>query len=339
TPLYLLVATAVLIFNAVVLGASATNHDLIIWCSGRVLAFNLCILIVSGRQNLFSDRLGVTYEFQAFFHRWLGMVVFLVGIVHGVIALVPYQPSGVILSPRSRIAGFTAASALFALILSSFSSVRQTFYEVFRYCHVCFAAIIVVAGFVHLTPVDVSKPSAILLVITASMYILLVSMRTGMFILQRAKAAIYHGDGLLKVDLELTRSIRVRAGQHVWLRIPSTGHTSFAESHPFAIASWGEKQNGKAKHITLLIDVRAGFTRKLKILANSESTNSQRFNAYIDGPYGQAIKAEDYGTVILYATGIGIGAQLATIRQLLECREASTAKTQRITLLWEVEEE
>lgn len=209
----------------------------------------------------------------------------------------------------------------------------------FRYCHVCFAAIIVVAGFVHLTPVDVSKPSAILLVITASMYILLVSMRTGMFILQRAKAAIYHGDGLLKVDLELTRSIRVRAGQHVWLRIPSTGHTSFAESHPFAIASWGEKQNGKAKHITLLIDVRAGFTRKLKILANSESTNSQRFNAYIDGPYGQAIKAEDYGTVILYATGIGIGAQLATIRQLLECREASTAKTQRITLLWEVEEE
>jgi hypothetical protein len=111
TPLYLLVATAVLIFNAVVLGASATNHDLIIWCSGRVLAFNLCILIVSGRQNLFSDRLGVTYEFQAFFHRWLGMVVFLVGIVHGVIALVPYQPSGVILSPRSRIAGFTVRSS------------------------------------------------------------------------------------------------------------------------------------------------------------------------------------------------------------------------------------
>lgn len=160
-----------------------------------------------------------------------------------------------------------------------------------------------------------------------------------MLILQRAKAAIYHGDGLLKVDIELTRPIRVRAGQHVWLRIPSTSHTSFAESHPFTIASWEKTQNGKAKDITILIDVRAGFTRKLKMLANSESTNSQRFNAYIDGPYGLPIRAEEFGTVILYATGIGIGAQLATVKHLLESREAGTAKTQRVTLLWEVEEE
>ena len=171
------------------------------------------------------------------------------------------------------------------------------------------------------------------------MYFLLFSMRTGMLILQRAKAAIFHGDGLLKVDIELTRPIRVRAGQHIWLRIPSAGHTSFAESHPFAIASWGNTQNGKAKEVTLLIDVRAGFTRKLKMLANLESTNTQRFNAYIDGPYGLSPRAEEYGTVILYATGIGIGAQLATVKHLLESREAGTAKTQRVTLLWEVEEE
>jgi NAD(P)H-flavin reductase len=159
-----------------------------------------------------------------------------------------------------------------------------------------------------------------------------------MLILQRAKAAIFHGDGLLKVDIELTRPIRVGAGQHIWLRIPSASHTSFAESHPFAIASWGNTQNGKAKEVTLLIDVRAGFTRKLKMLANSESTNTQRFNAYIDGPYGLPPRAEEYGTVILYATGIGIGAQLATVKHLLERREAGTAKTQRVTLLWEVDD-
>jgi NAD(P)H-flavin reductase len=159
-----------------------------------------------------------------------------------------------------------------------------------------------------------------------------------MLILQRAKAAIFHGDGLLKVDIELTRPVRVRAGQHIWLRIPSTSHTSFAESHPFTIASWGNTHKGKAKEVSLLIDVRAGFTRKLKMLANSESTNSQRFNAYIDGPYGLSHRAEEYGTVILYATGIGIGAQLATVKHLLESREAGTAKTQRVTLLWEVDQ-
>jgi hypothetical protein len=115
TPLYLIFATAVLILNVVVLALSAKSRNLLIWRSGRVLAFNLCILIVSGRQSFFSDGLGIAYEFQAFFHRWLGRVVFLVGITHVVVALVPYQPGGVILSPRPRIAGFTVCSSLFLL--------------------------------------------------------------------------------------------------------------------------------------------------------------------------------------------------------------------------------
>jgi Ferric reductase like transmembrane component len=106
TPLYVVLAIIVLILNIVVLAISAKNQNLLIWRSGRVLAFNLCILIVSGRQSLFSDSLGIAYKFQTFFHRWLGRVVFLVGIVHVVIAFVPYQ-NGIVLSPRSRIAGFT----------------------------------------------------------------------------------------------------------------------------------------------------------------------------------------------------------------------------------------
>jgi NAD(P)H-flavin reductase len=238
-----------------------------------------------------------------------------------------------------------------------------------------------------------------------------------MLILQRATAGGYHDNGLLKLDIELTRPIHVQAGQHIWLRIPSTSYTSFAESHPFAIASWGKAQNGK-QLITLLIDVREGFTWKLKelfkweskslillkdyfegrygqvtihegkkrietsdkmkasngdlteiknLLTSPESNKSQDLtnyidgffgletkaidlqnmltwkikepveSAYIDGPYGRPIKAEEFGTVILYATGMGIGAQLAIVKHLLECREAGTAKTQRITLLWEVD--
>jgi NAD(P)H-flavin reductase len=203
---------------------------------------------------------------------------------------------------------------------------------------VFFSFIVVASGFLHLTPISISRPSVVLFILTTIMYFLLFSMRAGMLILQKAKAAIFHGDGLLRIDLELTRPIRVRAGQHVWLRIPSTSHTSFAESHSFTIASWGDIQKGKTKEITLLIDVKAGFTRKLKMLANLESTNIQRFNAYIDGPYGSQLKVEEYGTVILYATGIGIGPQLAIVKHLLESREAGRAKTQRVTLLWEIEE-
>jgi NAD(P)H-flavin reductase len=281
--------------------------------------------------------------------------------------------------------------ALFALVLSSFSSVRRTFYEVFRYCHVFFAAVIVVAGFIHLTPIGVSKPSAILFIITASMYFLLFSMRTGMLILQRAPVLVDQGDGLLKIEIQLLKPISISAGQHIWLRIPSTYYTSFAESHPFVITSWEKAEDGKAKRITILVDPKRGFTRKLKMLVNHNSLTFQhldrlltdekaesklyrelgasanieakvlkelrahtrkRYNqlendikaelrlfkhAFFDGPYGRPIRAEDFGTVILYATGIGIGAQLATVKHLLESREAGTAKTQRVTLLWEVD--
>ena len=118
TPLYVILATAILIANVALLALSAKSRNLLIWRSGRVLVFSLCILIVTGRQSLFSDSLGITYEFQAFFHRWLGRVVFLVGIFHVVIALIPYQTGGAVLAPRPRIAGFTVGSSFFLRSIS-----------------------------------------------------------------------------------------------------------------------------------------------------------------------------------------------------------------------------
>ncbi|KAM3066520.1 hypothetical protein ACMFMG_012018 [Clarireedia jacksonii] len=367
---------------------------------------------MTGRQSVFSDSLGIAYKFQTFFHRSLGRVVFFIGIVHGVISLLAYHTGGVILSTRSRITGFTvcgsfpreAVLALFALTLFSFSYVRRKFYESFCYFHVFFAAVIVLAGYAHMTPIGVSNSSAILFIITGSMYLLLFSMRTGMLILQPALVSVGQGDGLLKIELRLWKPTRITAGQHIWLRIPSTSYTSFAESHPFMIASWHKTEDGRADRITILVEPKRGFTRKLKLIANSNpltfhnlenllmgkkaesklyrklatstnideedfrksfkelenntstnidaegfikqykeredsiKTELELFNhAFFEGPYGRPIGAEEFGTVILYATGIGIGAQLATVKHLLESREAGTAKTQRVTLLWEVD--
>jgi predicted ferric reductase len=201
------------------------------------------------------------------------------------------------------------------------------------------AVALVVATFLHLEPIGISKPSAILLVITGSFYAVIIGMRMGVLILQKADATIHQGDGLLKVELELRRPLKVCAGQQIWLRIPYTSYTAFAESHPFVVSSWEKAENGMAKKIILLIEPKKGFTGRLKILATSEFIDPPRFTALIEGPYGRPTRAEDFGTVILYATGIGIAAQLAVVKQLLESRESGHAKTQRITLLWEVEKE
>jgi hypothetical protein len=48
TPLYLILLTVLLILNIVILALSAKSRDLLIWRSGRVLAFNFSFLIISG---------------------------------------------------------------------------------------------------------------------------------------------------------------------------------------------------------------------------------------------------------------------------------------------------
>ncbi|KAL5346675.1 hypothetical protein ACLOAV_008382 [Pseudogymnoascus australis] len=226
-----------------------------------------------------------------------------------------------------------------------------------------------IAVILHLEPLKVSESAPILLIVATSMYVLLIGMRMRGFIFQRAFVIVHQGDGMLKVELQPLKPARIYPGQYVWLRISSKGYNylPFTESHPFTIASWEKARDGKAKSITFLIDPRKGFTRKLKQLVDDNTTNfgsydslvamsktdprdhelqkkakaeSKRFKlAFFDGPYGQPIRAEEYGTVILYATGIGIGAQLAVVKHLLESRESGNAKTQRITLLWEVEHE
>ncbi|KFZ23737.1 hypothetical protein V502_01788 [Pseudogymnoascus sp. VKM F-4520 (FW-2644)] len=230
-------------------------------------------------------------------------------------------------------------------------------------------AITMVAVILHLEPIKISESGAILLIVTTSIYALLIGMRMRGFIFQRAFAIVHQGDGMLKIELQPSKPTRIYPGQHVWLRISSKGYNylPFTESHPFTIASWEKAEDGKAKSITFLIDPRKGFTRKLKQLVDDNTTNFSSYNklvamsktdprnrelqkkakaeskrfklAFFDGPYGQPIRAEEFGTVILYATGIGVGAQLAVVKHLLESRESGNAKTQRITLLWEVEHE
>ncbi|KAH6664030.1 hypothetical protein B0J14DRAFT_661621 [Halenospora varia] len=58
----------------------------------------------------------------------------------------------------------------------------------------------------------------------------------------------------------------------------------------------------------------------------------------LEGPYGESPLAEDYGNVILFASGIGIAAHLGCIKQLLNTRDQGSTRTQVISLLWEADE-
>ena len=112
TPFYVIAMMILLTLNVVALAVNTKSPEILIRRSGRVLVFNLSLLCVSGRQSVQSDSFGISLEFQGFFHRWLGRIVFLDAIVHVVAALVRGSS---ILSLESRVAAFTVSSNTFEI--------------------------------------------------------------------------------------------------------------------------------------------------------------------------------------------------------------------------------
>jgi predicted ferric reductase len=197
--------------------------------------------------------------------------------------------------------------------------------------HIALTVIIIVAIFLHLAPFDFSQPSIILLLIAGSLCAILIAVRIGISLWNRAEVRIFEENGLLKAEITLAKPRKVSAGQYVFLRVPSTSVLSINESHPFFIASWDQDRDKKARNVTALIQRRKGFTRLLQAQPTA-------VRAFLEGPYGESPLAEDYGNVILFASGIGIAAHLGCIKQLLNARDQGPTRTQVISLLWEVDE-
>lgn len=109
TPLHLCVMLALFVPYTVILLSSYKIQRLLIWRTGRILAFTFSFLVISGRQSLFTNSLRISLNFQSFIHRWLGRIVFLCTVIHVVVAFVPNRSSVALLPLRSRIAGFTVS--------------------------------------------------------------------------------------------------------------------------------------------------------------------------------------------------------------------------------------
>ncbi|KAJ6008538.1 hypothetical protein N7540_012514 [Penicillium herquei] len=150
----------------------------------------------------------------------------------------------------------------------------------------------------------------------------------GLAIVQQTKL-----DGAIKLTFRPTRPWNVHAGQYIYLRIPAVSHFSFAETHPFNILWWEENaKDGKADKITILAQVKTGFTRRLY----SCPQNSLR--AIVDGPYGRPRDTDRYDSFVFISTGIGITAQLPYVKELIN-RGQRGYRVRRICLIWQAEQD
>ena len=100
------------------------------------------------------------------------------------------------------------------------------------------------------------------------------------------------------------------------------------------ISWWDNDHEGRGANIYLLVKPGTGFTQKLLRHAGSHA-----LKAWVDGPYGQIEDIGNYGSVVMFASGIGIAAQVPYIKELLKGFHEYTVRTKSILLVWQLDKE
>lgn len=138
------------------------------------------------------------------------------------------------------------------------------------------------------------------------------------------------GDAL-QLIITSPRPWKVTAGQYIYLTVPRASTFSIFQRHPFTI-SWWKRLEGSLE-LTLLIQPRDGFTKMLERLVDSD------VSAWIDGPYGCGHNLDDFGTIVLFSTGIGIWSHLLYVSQLVRGYRQGLVKAKSIRLHWLVDKD
>ncbi|KAK5088839.1 hypothetical protein LTR05_003061 [Lithohypha guttulata] len=179
------------------------------------------------------------------------------------------------------------------------------------------------------------------------------------------------GDAM-RIEFLLPRPWKAQSGQTLYFGVPSVGWSTM---HPFSVA-WSEtythgglSRNASTKttftnradpekhtlnlpssrardmdiegpkhhSFSLIVKKYDGFTRKLYEKAARQPLGTPlTISAVVEGPYGHAKSLNSYGTVLLFASGVGITHQMSYVRDLVQGYADGTVATKRMTLVWVV---
>lgn len=138
----------------------------------------------------------------------------------------------------------------------------------------------------------------------------------------------------VEVQVTLARPMHVRSGQYVFLWIPGLCVRSIFQRHPFAIAWWNENEHGQATHLSLIVKPQSGLTCKLVTVASSLS----RYLTTVEGPYGNSIRTSEYGTILLFATGMGVAGVMSLIKEVMVEKRRWQSAVRKVKLVWQVDD-
>jgi predicted ferric reductase len=336
--------------------------------TGYLAVANLVILIIlGGRNNPLIKWLGISFDSFNILHRWFGRIFILESIVHSVAWCIDrvhiagwaaVQKS--IQNNKLNLYGFIGLVACIAILLQTGTTVRHAFYETFLMLHNLLVAGTLVVLWLHLE----DKESQIYVKVAVGFWAAERAVRLLRLLyhnvslpsrqkLTTATVECLPGDAM-RITLTLARPWTFRPGQHMFLTLPSIGLWT---SHPFSVA-WSsstslttlptmEKSSplstfplpsGPQKTtFTLLVRRRAGLTDTLFKRASLSPNATLSLTALCEGPYGLQHTLTSYGTLLLFAGGIGITHQLPYIAHLLHTHNTNSSALRRLTLVWTIQ--
>ena len=325
---------------------------------GTLATVNLIpLFVLAGRNNPLIRLLDISFDNYNLLHRWIGRIVVVEAFLHGAFwmagAVIEGGWSSVVpqISDTSDplvLTGTIGVCAFVAILLQSPSILRHAFYETFLHVHILLVLASVIVIWLHL---DGFRQQSIL---TAATVCWLAERLYRFYLLVRnnitsgvTKAEVEALPGeAVRITLRIARPWKFQPGQHLYLYIPSVGLWT---SHPFTIAwsqevdRWtGEKAlpiarpdilGKKSTNMSLVVRRRTGFTDKLWTKAEKVAGNKFMATAFVEGPYGNK-NFQSYGTVMLFAAGVGITQQVPQVRDLVRGYANGTCATRKVVLVW-----
>lgn len=313
--------------------------------TGTMSTINLIpLVLMAGRNNPLIAILNVPFDTWNLLHRWLGRIVVLEALAHTIAWCIPWDVVGIFVpSSNFLIAGLVATCGFTTLILHSPSPVRHAFYETFIHFHLAIVAVSFGFLWAHLDGLIAQNYLLIAIIVWV------LERATRLFIIvyrnfgpesTTATVEAMPGDAM-RIILRIARPWTFKPGQHIYLYIPAIEYWT---SHPFSVA-WSEalpdtKQSlglldaPQKTTFSLIVRRRKGMTDKLyQRVANSRVT----LRAFVEGPYGNIHSLDSYGTVMLFAGGVGITHLIPFVRRLVAGFAEGTVATRRLTLVWIVQ--
>jgi len=334
--------------------------------TGHLALVNMLPLVVlAGRNSPFIPLLRISFDTYNLFHRWIGRVVVVQSVLHTIAWAVNEHDAkgskgvadGLHNNPFLAY-GMLSTVAFGVITIQATSIVRHAFYETFLHIHQILAIVAIVGVKVH-CHVGVLPGEGYINWVIALWVLERCSRLFRIFYRNLSPRKITkvtvealegQGNEACRVTIDMARPWQFKPGSHLYIYLPTI---SFWMNHPFSIA-WSETfdthsdeklpersqsivtTSQQTTTMSLIVAKRTGMTANLYNKARASPTGTITVTGLVEGPYGGLDSLHSYGTVILFAAGVGITHQLGHIRELLEGQAAGTVATQKVVLVWSV---